>query len=107
MNRPLPLHIAKKYQSIWHNRLLCAQKLCQVLLGIQPILSGCDGQRIQHCAGGCSFCRIGKEPVLASHHKWSDGILGTVVADLNARIGEEGVQIFLFIESILHRLCQR
>ena len=47
---------------------------------------------------------MGKQPVLSSHHERSDRVLGAVVIYRDMAILKTAIQIWLFIETILHRL---
>lgn len=76
---------------------------CKVFLNIQSVHRGCGGKRVDN--GTClrALDGIGKQPVLSSHHKRADGILGAVVIYRNIAVLKTAIKIWLFIETILHR----
>ena len=78
----------------------------QVAVRIQCVLLGCLNQTVDHRAGLCTGRRVGKQPVLPSHHKRLYAALGTVVAQLQTAIFQILYQIRPLFQQIMQRLAQ-
>ena len=59
----------------------------------KTIGAGCFQQAVDHSTGPGSFHGVAEQPVLPSHGKWTDGVLGKFIGNL-----ESGVkQVVLYI----------
>ena len=90
--------------------ILFAQLWCilqdpeQIAVRIQAVFLRRFNQTVDHGAGLRATGRIGKEPVLPTHHKGLNAALGTVVAQLQTAILQIPCQVWPLLQQVVMAL---
>src|SRR5699024_9416048 len=63
-------------------------------------------QAVDYSTGPGSFYRVAEQPVLPSHSKGTDGVLGKVIGNLAPGVKQVVLHVGLLFTGVLHRLSQ-